>query len=396
MRVVALVSIADRARNWGAAVRGNFSSLGTAVDDLVVAVEGKVGAADLSGDVATLHPAGAGGGIKNVYGPSTYTSAIGARISNDDAPTDDPRPLLWVSKRSTASRSQNPSEWDNGAIYAALIKEGGNAYAAALTGVARHESADGGHVIGVHGRGAGYDAQAEVWGGWSYGASIDPAVPVKSIIGHEVNLQNKAPDQGWMSGTGVVGQSRGLVVVTADGSNPVTFGAYIGAGVSAPAGKMHTGLVLAQDSIVPSGANSGTQVNDNEAIRLEGATVPADGATAIRLRGNHRTGVSFAEASISNNAAVLLGEGHRIVVGPGPASSNYLAFSKAGAYVDFVNLAFRLNGVQIVGARKTGWGVPTGTATKSGFDTGSATLPVVAEHLAALINDLRNHGLIGA
>ncbi len=51
--------------------------------------------------------------------------------------------------------------------------------------------------------------------------------------------------------------------------------------------------------------------------------------------------------------------------------------------------------VQILGTRQTGWGAPTGTATRTTFDTSSATTQDVAERLKALIDDLTTHGLIG-
>jgi len=51
---------------------------------------------------------------------------------------------------------------------------------------------------------------------------------------------------------------------------------------------------------------------------------------------------------------------------------------------------------QVVSARKTGWGAPAGTPTRTAFDTTTVTLPQLAERLKALIDDLALHGLIGA
>ena len=52
--------------------------------------------------------------------------------------------------------------------------------------------------------------------------------------------------------------------------------------------------------------------------------------------------------------------------------------------------------LRLLGARKTGWGVPTGTQTRTTFDTASVNLAILAEHVKALIDDLTNHGMIGA
>lgn len=61
--------------------------------------------------------------------------------------------------------------------------------------------------------------------------------------------------------------------------------------------------------------------------------------------------------------------------------------------------AYFINGLQVVGARKTGWAVPTGTATRTAFDTTTVTLPQLAERVKAVIDDLHataGHGLLAA
>ena len=42
----------------------------------------------------------------------------------------------------------------------------------------------------------------------------------------------------------------------------------------------------------------------------------------------------------------------------------------------------------------TGWTAPTGTSTRTTFATASVTLPVLAEHVKALIDDLTALGII--
>lgn len=56
---------------------------------------------------------------------------------------------------------------------------------------------------------------------------------------------------------------------------------------------------------------------------------------------------------------------------------------------------YNCTGTAVVGTRKTGWAAATGTATRTTFATGTVTLPVLAEHVKALIDDLISHGLIG-
>ena len=57
--------------------------------------------------------------------------------------------------------------------------------------------------------------------------------------------------------------------------------------------------------------------------------------------------------------------------------------------------SYKVNDVAVVGVRKTGWAASTGTATRTAFDTATATQMVVAQRLKALIDDLISHGLIG-
>jgi hypothetical protein len=59
------------------------------------------------------------------------------------------------------------------------------------------------------------------------------------------------------------------------------------------------------------------------------------------------------------------------------------------------NTNFAVDGTQVVTNRQTGWGAPTGTATRSAFATSSVTLAELAQRVKALIDDLRDHGLIG-
>lgn len=63
-----------------------------------------------------------------------------------------------------------------------------------------------------------------------------------------------------------------------------------------------------------------------------------------------------------------------------------------------LNQGVLVAGNQVVGARKTGWALATGTATRTTFDTTSVTLPQLAERVKALIDDLHataGHGMIG-
>lgn len=59
-------------------------------------------------------------------------------------------------------------------------------------------------------------------------------------------------------------------------------------------------------------------------------------------------------------------------------------------------LQLKVGSVKVVGARATGWGAPTGTASRAAFDTAGITAGQLAQRLKALIDDLTAHGLIGS
>jgi len=67
-------------------------------------------------------------------------------------------------------------------------------------------------------------------------------------------------------------------------------------------------------------------------------------------------------------------------------STTFLSVDQAGIIL--------LNGTQVLESRRTGWNGPTGSLARGTFDSG-ATLATTAQTLAALITDLRAHGLIG-
>jgi hypothetical protein len=58
--------------------------------------------------------------------------------------------------------------------------------------------------------------------------------------------------------------------------------------------------------------------------------------------------------------------------------------------------AYKINNVQLVNARKTGWAAASGTASRATFATSTVTTEQLAQRVKALIDDLISHGLIGS
>ena len=60
-----------------------------------------------------------------------------------------------------------------------------------------------------------------------------------------------------------------------------------------------------------------------------------------------------------------------------------------------VSDAYSVDGFQVIGSRRTGWTVATGTADRTTFDTAAVSTEELAQRVKALIDDLIAHGLIG-
>lgn len=85
----------------------------------------------------------------------------------------------------------------------------------------------------------------------------------------------------------------------------------------------------------------------------------------------------------------------------GDATISYVSATSAWTFSKPVNLlsgqSYKINNVQVLGARDTGWAAMTGTANKASvYDVASVTLPQLAGRVAALQAALTTHGSIGA
>lgn len=76
------------------------------------------------------------------------------------------------------------------------------------------------------------------------------------------------------------------------------------------------------------------------------------------------------------------------------ATATDLDLTNSGSAVKLTTLK-DTNANQVLGARITGWGTPTGTTNRATFDQSTVTLAQLAQRVAALIIDFRTHGMIG-
>lgn len=268
-------------------------------------------------------PSGDFGGKTSLYPSTPEGSALSITVGADNSEAQDDRALLYLTKHTSLNRDSDPDAWDQGCIYAETEMRGGDAFAVGISGTARASGpgATGGQLIGVRGGGVGRTSDAEVFGMWAY---VDNAFGPQwnEGIGLEVNVQTQF-DAGWQETGGGNGGARGINVVTADESNRATTGVLVGA--QAGSEPWYTGFILRQDGIVPSGYAGETSVPDNEAYRVQGASSDPDSYGGIRFdKGYFDYGISFTEADgFAGNCAMLLGGGHEIRWGDGPASGTF-------------------------------------------------------------------------
>jgi hypothetical protein len=89
-----------------------------------------------------------------------------------------------------------------------------------------------------------------------------------------------------------------------------------------------------------------------------------------------------------------------LVIGAGSVGPR-LGYNPISGFTDITGVLNLSNDVyrglvKILTSRRTGWTAATGTKTRTTFDTATVTLPQLAEHVAAVLDDLITHGLIGA
>jgi hypothetical protein len=103
------------------------------------------------------------------------------------------------------------------------------------------------------------------------------------------------------------------------------------------------------------------------------------------------TAAVHAAASNTTRASLRIDAG----IAPTTPNTGDIWVNSSNNSLNFQIPLVNLQGTQVLATRRTGWAAPTGTATRTSFDTATATTTQLAERLKALIDDLTTHGLIG-
>jgi hypothetical protein len=147
------------------------------------------------------------------------------------------------------------------------------------------------------------------------------------------------------------------------------------------------------NALIANLAVTDAKINDLNVAKLTAGTITVSSSSpviTVKNSGNlQQVQIGYAGVICFDSAGTtvaLLAAGS-VLVGNGAGSSVDLNASIPGVEV---------NGTQVLGTRKTGWAAASGVATRSTFATSSVTLPQLAEHVKALIDDFMAHGALGA
>lgn len=117
----------------------------------------------------------------------------------------------------------------------------------------------------------------------------------------------------------------------------------------------------------------------------------------VQLDTNATPGVSAAafDTTWVDAAAVTSTSQYQVYLQDSGTLTERYRFLNGGLDLRMTTARLYMNGTQVLTNRITGWAAPTGTATRSSFDTASVSLSQLAEHVKALIDDVMTHGIIG-
>lgn len=213
------------------------------------------------------------------------------------------------------------------------------------------------------------------------------SIPAGTVTGlHLDMLDTSGDDVGWKDGY-AFGSTYGMNIQVAAGRG--TMGIRLSSsGVSGTG--VYTGILVDENSILPSSL-SGTA----EAIRIKGGSDGASRYTGLWCQSGYMDqAINLVGPSYGSSVMMLLPKDNYISFGTTAATAAKLKWT-SGDIFSIYGGTYGVAGTQVLGARITGWSASSGTPTRSGFSTSSASTSDVAEALKALIDDLFTHGVIG-
>jgi hypothetical protein len=226
-----------------------------------------------------------------------------------------------------------------------------------------------------------------------FGANIlarnSPGNTNTKLVGMEIDLQPTA-------GTTVDTGSAGLfinafnVAMTAPA---IQIGAVGG-------GSFSNGVVISgitQAGLSPNGPTTMNSLVNSGGATYNDAAVVLTNSHKLRLSGT-ATSHGFLYNDSSNNVRMVAGSNGRWILRDNGDTTSLVSLLDVGGQgvvnIETTGGEYRINSVRLLGSRITGWGIANAAVRPASFDASTATLLQTAQAVAALINDLRTHGLI--
>jgi len=195
------------------------------------------------------------------------------------------------------------------------------------------------------------------------------------------------------------GHVHAMPTATQVGAVPTTGGTFTGA-VSVPTPlTVGTGTGLAQILFDGGAGNVRDLVFFSGGVQRWLVRATAEAETGSNAGSNLAIGANADDGSSLGNAFAIIRATRYVGIltrlGVGNVAPAY-SIDSSGDINARTGQVYRVNGTQVVAARRTGWTAATGTATRTTFATSTVTTAQLAERVKALIDDLLAHGLLGA
>ena len=261
-----------------------------------------------------------------------------------------------------------------------------------------NNSADAGENVAIYGQGNRIAGIGPIWGGVFEASdkTNTSGVGKSGTVGIEVDV----------FANGVVAGSLNRVGIDVVGGKGDPTGATCQVGYGVRVGPQ--GGSVSNATFLIGYSVTGTTTSDfsaGSAGTQAGFNVVGTPISGFRISGTCTVGLNTTTGTITGNAVRLAStqniamEATGVIKTSWGVTANIWGFYNDTTEMFGINTAtgiLRVNGTQVVASRQTGWTTPTGTATRTAYNTATVTTAQLAERVMALITDLTTHGLIGS
>jgi hypothetical protein len=303
----------------------------------------------------------------------------------NSAPSTRSNPLIYLEKYTNGDAVSN----DHGLLDFRLKKVGGTTdiYTYGAYIAAENAGGIGGRVspLAVLFKGSNASAVNDV--GMVVYVEKSVATPGGMLTGIEVDVVDTSGDDNGWADTFTFDSTMGINVVNALGRSTVG----LRVGTATLGNGFYTGILIDVDSILPNSYDGNA-----EAIRIKGGSTSSTRYDGIWMQSGYlKQGINLVGPNYNSGVMMLLPKDNYITFGTADSGAERIRWNNSLDSFEVEGGSIAIAGTKVLGAQITGWATPTGTATRTGFVTSSVDVASLAEHVKALIDDLKTHGVLG-